>query len=1324
MATPKIRASQTIGTDDSNLGNGDPRQELNEFRKFLIFFIGVFLFLAVVFVGAAEAYPYIVWMEKAYGGSGLNQAYGIAVDSNDSAIVTGRWSTDGAGEDYITIKYDSNGNLLWSRTYDGGSLDWPFGVAVDSNNNIIVTGYSTLGGDKDYFTIKYDSNGNQLWNKTFDSGYTDVAYGVAVDSNNSIIVTGCSYNGATNDYFTIKYDSNGNHLWNRTYDGGDDDCAEGIAVDSNGNVIVTGHSNISGTNDYLTIKYDSNGNPLWNRTYDGGGGDRAERVAVDSKDSIIVTGFSNLSGTYDYLTIKYDSNGNLLWSRTYDGGDSDIARGVAVDSKDNVIVTGRSTLGSKDYFTIKYDSNGNLLWNISYDDGGNEAATDVAIDSYNNVIVTGGSYNGTNYAFLTIKYAEDAAPPTWQSVGANNTNPSVGEVVLFYSLWHDDSALDKFIFSWNASGACDTWANESALNFSDGWANVTKAIPSVCDGKSIGFRFYANDSAGNWNATPIQVITTTVDTQPPTITVHSPVDGFNTSIALQAFNFTASDNLASSMTCSLSVDGSYVNSTAASNGTPAVITYDFASDGSYAWNITCWDDASNPGASATRTINVDTQPPTVALNPGSPGENLNTSIALQAFNFTASDNLASSMTCSLSVDGSYVNSTAASNGTPAVITYDFASDGSYAWNITCWDDASNPGASATRTINVDTQAPSVSIVSPQNVSYNTADLVVNVSALDATGVDTVVAEINGSVNVTLTSHGGYYNASYTFSEGANSVRVYANDSAGNLNSGEVVVFTVDTQAPSVTLSSPANNSWTSDSTPGFTFTVVDSLDDVLSCELFVDGVAHGVDSSVSNGSAATITANASLSDGLHTWSVVCMDSASNMGGSPQWALNVDTAPPSVTIHSPQNITYDKSYVALAFSAIDANGVSWTGYSLDGAASVTSGNTTLSGLSNGTHYVEVYANDTAGNMASNGTHFSIDIAAGSVEAVVNMTDVGGVYLGYVDAIGQVGVEMEIAAVQELSGSVNITSYHAAPAVELDPSTGLGPDEEAARKYVRIDVSDNLNAASGNLAWVVLRVYYTGEDLPPGLVVNTLRLYWYNESGGNWIKLRKGLDLTSSGGPYVYDAGVNASAGHVWANLSHLSIYGIGGRVARQAGYPMAGGAASHGIAILEVVAPEEVALGGNATLRVRLRSDSTEPGVKIVLELPWGKKEVSTTVPAGTGEHNVSFTVPWDASPGVYRVKVEVNAWFGGDSRHVMLKVRETPPIETPSVTAAPEVTPAPTAPAKTMAPTPTPTGPAPTSAPAPGEKGFCGPTVIALLALLAALAVRRLIGDS
>ncbi|OGW56606.1 MAG: hypothetical protein A3D21_05860 [Nitrospirae bacterium RIFCSPHIGHO2_02_FULL_42_12] len=81
----------------------------------------------------------------------------------------------------------------------------------------------------------------EAWSRAYDTdGFQGIAFGVAVDRQVNVVVTGYSYNGSNSDYFTIKYDPNGNELWTRTYDGGDSEYARGVAVDRQGNVVVTG----------------------------------------------------------------------------------------------------------------------------------------------------------------------------------------------------------------------------------------------------------------------------------------------------------------------------------------------------------------------------------------------------------------------------------------------------------------------------------------------------------------------------------------------------------------------------------------------------------------------------------------------------------------------------------------------------------------------------------------------------------------------------------------------------------------------------------------------------------------------------------------------------------------------------------------------------------------------------------------------------------------------------------------------------------------------------------------------------------------------------
>jgi hypothetical protein len=116
-----------------------------------------------------------------------------------------------------------------------------------------------------------------------------------------------------------------------------------------------------------------------------------------------------------------------------------------------------------------------------------------------------------------------------------------------------------------------------------------------------------------------------------------------------------------------------------------------------------------------------------------------------------------------------------------------------------------------------------------------------------------------------------------------------------------------------------------------------------------------------------------------------LQAKNNSGSTFDEATLEEVHAPTISILSPENKTYPANNVPLTFTVSEST--SWTGYSLDGLANITiGGNTTLNGLPDGSHYVVVYANDTAGNTGSSDIiHFSVDTTP------PNITDVSQIPL---------------------------------------------------------------------------------------------------------------------------------------------------------------------------------------------------------------------------------------------------------------------------------------------------------------------------------------------
>ncbi|MBI3933798.1 MAG: hypothetical protein HY316_03845, partial [Acidobacteria bacterium] len=192
--------------------------------------------------------------------------------------------------------------MEWSRRIGTFDADESLGVAADSSG-VYAVGYADgilpdldQVGKQDAYIRKYDSAGNVLWTRQFGSVFDDAATAVAADST-GIYVTGNAgpdlvdfTNSNRLDVFLRKYDASGNLQWSRQFSSigtPQNDSAQAVVV-SGGAVYIAGytHGTLPGQNpqggfDAFVSKYDLNGAELWTRQFGTAGAEFPGGVTAD-----------------------------------------------------------------------------------------------------------------------------------------------------------------------------------------------------------------------------------------------------------------------------------------------------------------------------------------------------------------------------------------------------------------------------------------------------------------------------------------------------------------------------------------------------------------------------------------------------------------------------------------------------------------------------------------------------------------------------------------------------------------------------------------------------------------------------------------------------------------------------------------------------------------------------------------------------------------------------------------------------------------------------------------------------------------------------------
>jgi len=285
-----------------------------------------------LFVARLDSTGKVTWVTTA-GGTGNDNATGVGVDSQGNVTFVASTTTvatfgtttvpNKGSYDIVVAKLTGSGSFTWVKAFGGTGDDRGFTLAVDSASNTFITGWYTASltfgsttltsvGGEDVYLTKLDSSGKVLWAKSASGTQQERAYGLLPDGSGGCFLGG-HFTGTTtfdstsvtskgsSDAYIAKYSAAGKVSWVKTFGGSGTDSAGSMARDSAGNIYFNGDfygtatfgnfSKVShGYADMFLVKLDSLGVPKWVVSAGGSKYDSSNKVVVDSKGNAYVTG--------------------------------------------------------------------------------------------------------------------------------------------------------------------------------------------------------------------------------------------------------------------------------------------------------------------------------------------------------------------------------------------------------------------------------------------------------------------------------------------------------------------------------------------------------------------------------------------------------------------------------------------------------------------------------------------------------------------------------------------------------------------------------------------------------------------------------------------------------------------------------------------------------------------------------------------------------------------------------------------------------------------------------------------------------------------------
>ncbi len=246
---------------------------------------------------------------------------------------------------FFLIKSNSDGLVIWTKTWGGSPLNILRAVRAKPNGYLVATGYTVNDeGDYDAYLTEIEHNGDLLWENSYGTSLNEYAFGLSeTDDGTGWLVAGYESDGADENGWVLFTDENGLEISQVIFDKNGLEQFRSIAKDADGGFVFLGQSrdNLNDDRDLFLVKTDQNATEIFSKKYGSAAGDAGYAILSDPVGHFLAGHIGQQAGL-----IKTDAAGGIF---------SNIIKGRATRDLDEDCIPDPSPIGLAGW-TVKLET--------------------------------------------------------------------------------------------------------------------------------------------------------------------------------------------------------------------------------------------------------------------------------------------------------------------------------------------------------------------------------------------------------------------------------------------------------------------------------------------------------------------------------------------------------------------------------------------------------------------------------------------------------------------------------------------------------------------------------------------------------------------------------------------------------------------------------------------------------------------------------------------------------------------------------------------------------------------------------------------------------